>query len=150
MALGFVETRLWNRRLPRDSSTDRLFEGWVNFKWKNPCLLGQISVEINILETGDLFINGLYEAVDQTYHDVVPTFMGQADHEIIRSVATNASRHALALRVGKAVVYALGKRVRVTGQRMIFALPCRMNAYRSPPTIMKRASAPSKGRLRAT
>ena len=39
-----AEGRLWNRGLPRGVAWVR---GWVNFKWKNLCLLGQISVEIN-------------------------------------------------------------------------------------------------------
>ena len=64
------------------------------------------------LETGELFVNGLYEAVDRTLEDVEPGFIGQANAESICEFATNAARHALALRVGKAVVFALAKRLR--------------------------------------
>jgi hypothetical protein len=63
-----------------------------------------------IIETGDLFVNGLYEAVDRTVSDVEPEFVGQADPETIRKLVTNAARRALAFRVGKATVFALAKR----------------------------------------
>jgi hypothetical protein len=63
-----------------------------------------------IPETGVLFVNGLYEAVERTVNDVEPEFVGQADPETIRKIVVNAARRALALRVGKATVYALSKR----------------------------------------
>lgn len=63
-----------------------------------------------IVETGDLFVNGLYEAVDRTVVDVEPEFVGQVDPEKGRAFVTNAARRALAFRVGKATVYALAKR----------------------------------------
>lgn len=63
-----------------------------------------------ILETGDLFVNGLYEAVDRTLGDVEPDFVGQADPESVRALVTSAARRALAFRVGKATVFALAKR----------------------------------------
>jgi hypothetical protein len=63
-----------------------------------------------IMETGDLFVNGLYEAVDRTVIDVEPEFVGQTEAEKVREVVTNAARRALAFRVGKATVYALAKR----------------------------------------
>ena len=63
-----------------------------------------------IHETGDLFVNGLYEAVDRTIADIEPEFAGQADPEKIRTLVTSAARRALAFRVGKATVYALAKR----------------------------------------
>jgi hypothetical protein len=63
-----------------------------------------------IPETGDLFVNGLYEAVDRTLADVEPEFTGQIEPEALRSLITRAARHALAFRVGKATVYALAKR----------------------------------------
>ncbi len=63
-----------------------------------------------IVETGDLFVNGLYEAVDRTVEDVEPEFVGQTDPEKIREVVISAARRALAFRVGKASVYALAKR----------------------------------------
>lgn len=64
-----------------------------------------------ILETGDLFVNGLYEAVARTLEDVEPEFVGQADPETIRDILTKAARRQLAFRVGKAVVFALAKRL---------------------------------------
>jgi hypothetical protein len=63
-----------------------------------------------IMETGDLFVNGLYEAVDRTVADVEPEFIGQTEPEKIRELVTSAARRALAFRVGKATVYALAKR----------------------------------------
>jgi hypothetical protein len=63
-----------------------------------------------IPETGVLFVNGLYEAVERTVNDVEPEFVGQADPEAISKIVVNAARRALALRVGKATVYALSKR----------------------------------------
>jgi hypothetical protein len=63
-----------------------------------------------IPETGDLFVNGLYEAVDRTVADVEPEFTGQIEPETLRSLVTKAARHALVFRVGKATVYALAKR----------------------------------------
>jgi len=63
-----------------------------------------------IYETGDLFVNGLYEAVDRTVADIEPEFAGQADPEKVRELVTSAARHALVYRVGKATVFALAKR----------------------------------------
>jgi hypothetical protein len=63
-----------------------------------------------IVETGDLFVNGLYEAVDRTVEDVEPEFIGQTEPEKIREAVISAARRALAFRVGKASVYALAKR----------------------------------------
>ena len=65
-----------------------------------------------IMETGDLFVNGLYEAVDRTVADIEPEFTGQIEPETLRSLVTGAARHALAFRVGKATVYALAKRAK--------------------------------------
>jgi hypothetical protein len=62
------------------------------------------------IDTGDLFVNGLYEAVTRTLDDVEPEFTGQADSETIRNLTLSAARHSLAYRVGKAVVFALAKR----------------------------------------
>lgn len=63
-----------------------------------------------IPETGDLFVNGLYGAVDRTLADIEPEFTGQIEPESLRSLVTRAARHALVFRVGKATVYALAKR----------------------------------------
>jgi hypothetical protein len=63
-----------------------------------------------IVETGDLFVNGLYEAVDRTVADIEPEFIGQAEPERVREFVIGAARRALAFRVGKATVYALAKR----------------------------------------
>jgi hypothetical protein len=61
-------------------------------------------------QTGELFVNGLYEAVDRTVADIEPEFAGQLEPEKIRALVTSAARRALAFRVGKATVYALAKR----------------------------------------
>ena len=63
-----------------------------------------------IVETGDLFVNGLYEAVDRTLADIEPEFAGQTEPEKVRELVTTAARRSLAFRVGKATVYALAKR----------------------------------------
>jgi hypothetical protein len=63
------------------------------------------------IETGTLFINGLYEAVERTIGDIEPEFAGQGDPESIRTLITNAARRAMAFRVGKATVFALAKRL---------------------------------------
>jgi hypothetical protein len=63
-----------------------------------------------ILETGDLFVNGLYEAVTRTLEDVEPEFVGEGDPETVRDLIIAAARRHLARRVGKATVFALAKR----------------------------------------
>jgi len=63
------------------------------------------------IETGTLFINGLYEAVDRTIDDIEPEFVQQGDPESIRALVTNAARRAMIYRVGKATVFALAKRL---------------------------------------
>lgn len=62
------------------------------------------------VEVGQLFINGLYEAVDRTVTDLLPEFIGAADEEALRSELVLASQNAMAFRVGKATVFALAKR----------------------------------------
>lgn len=64
-----------------------------------------------IVETGVLFVNGLYEAVDRTVEELEPEFAGQADAETVRRLLIEGARRALAYRVGKATVFALAKRV---------------------------------------
>jgi hypothetical protein len=63
-----------------------------------------------IVETGVLFVNGLYEAVDRTVADVEPEYVGQADAEHLRELMVTAARNLMAFRVGKATVFALAKR----------------------------------------
>ena len=63
-----------------------------------------------IHETGDLFVNGLYEAVDRTIADIEPEFAVHMEPEKVRALITSAARRELARRVGKATVYALAKR----------------------------------------
>ena len=62
------------------------------------------------VETGDLFVNGLYEAIERTVADIEPEFAGQAESETVRTLITAAARRAMAFRVGKATVFALAKR----------------------------------------
>jgi hypothetical protein len=65
-----------------------------------------------IQQTGVLFVNGLYEAVDRTLDDVEPEYVSQqGDPEALRTTMINAARNAMAYRVGKATVFALAKRV---------------------------------------
>jgi hypothetical protein len=63
-----------------------------------------------IIQTGVLFVNGLYEAVDRTIADIESEYVGQADPEALRSIMVTAARNAMAFRVGKATVFALAKR----------------------------------------
>lgn len=63
-----------------------------------------------IIETGDLFVNGLYEAVERAIDDLEPEFVGHSDPETVRKLVLNAARRSMAFRVGKAVVFALAKR----------------------------------------
>jgi hypothetical protein len=63
-----------------------------------------------IIETGDLFVNGLYEAVNRSVEDIEPEFTGHGDPELIRNLIVSAARRQLAFRVGKATVFALAKR----------------------------------------
>ena len=60
--------------------------------------------------TGDLFVNGLYEAIDRTVTDIEPEFAGQTDAVTVRKLITSAARRAMAFRVGKVTVFALAKR----------------------------------------
>jgi hypothetical protein len=63
-----------------------------------------------IVETGVLFVNGLYEAVDRTVADLEPEYVGQTDAEHLRGLMVTAARNLMAFRVGKATVFALAKR----------------------------------------
>jgi hypothetical protein len=63
-----------------------------------------------IIETGDLFVNGLYEAVERSIDDLEPEFAGHSDVETVRRIVLSAARRSMAFRVGKAVVFALAKR----------------------------------------
>jgi hypothetical protein len=56
-----------------------------------------------IAETGVLFVNGLYEAVDRTVAEIEPEYVGQAEPEALRELLVTAARNAMAFRVGKAV-----------------------------------------------
>lgn len=63
-----------------------------------------------VRETGELFVNGLYEAVERSIGDTEGEFTGDVDPETVRRILTNAARWAMAYRVGKATVFALAKR----------------------------------------
>ena len=67
-------------------------------------------VAIFYASTGQLFVNGLYEAIDRTVEEVEPEYVGQLDPEATRRIVIEAARHAMAFRVGKATVFALAKR----------------------------------------
>jgi hypothetical protein len=61
-------------------------------------------------QTGYLFVNGLYDAVDRTVEAIEAEFLGQADDEAVRKSVVDGARYAMAFRVGKATVFALAKR----------------------------------------
>src|SRR5262249_2686120 len=63
-----------------------------------------------IIETGDLVVNGLYEAGQRSLNDLEPEFVGPSDAETVRRAVLSAARRSMAFRVGKAVVFALAKR----------------------------------------
>jgi hypothetical protein len=63
-----------------------------------------------VIETGELFVNGLYEAGDRTVGDTEPEFASEADAEAVHTSVIDAARTKMAYRVGKAVVFALAKR----------------------------------------
>jgi hypothetical protein len=45
-----------------------------------------------IVQTGVLFVNGLYEAVDRTITEVEPEYVGQGDPETVRNRGGKLSR----------------------------------------------------------
>jgi hypothetical protein len=49
-----------------------------------------------IQETGALFVNGLYEAIDRTIADVEPLYAGQGDPEVLRKSMITSARKAMA------------------------------------------------------
>jgi hypothetical protein len=63
-----------------------------------------------IVQTGVLFVNGLYEAVDRTVTDVEPEYIGKTDPDVLREIMVTEARNAMAFRVGKGTVFALAKR----------------------------------------
>lgn len=65
---------------------------------------------IFVRETGELFVKGLYEAVERSIGDTESEFVGEADAEVVRRALTDAARWAMAYRVRKATVFALAKR----------------------------------------
>lgn len=62
-------------------------------------------------DSQELFINGLYSVVDRMATELEPEFVGSADPEEIREAIIRASRKCMAFRVGKAVCFALSKRL---------------------------------------
>ena len=96
---------------PEGSTTTSLYE--VYEKLENPEDVldkGLHRRAALFVETGDLFVNGLYEAIERTVADIEPEFAGQAESETVRTLITAAARRAMAFRVGKATVFALAKR----------------------------------------
>jgi hypothetical protein len=59
----------------------------------------------------ELFINGLYPVVERMAAELENEFTGTADPEEVREAALRASRKCMAFRVGKAVCFALSKRL---------------------------------------
>ena len=71
-------------------------------------LLGKAALYVP--ETGQLFVNCLYEAVDAMASEISVLFPDEDDSETVRELAVEAARRAVMLEVGKAVVFALSKR----------------------------------------
>lgn len=63
-----------------------------------------------IKETNELFINGLYEAIDRTFCELEPEFINDNDQESTRAIILEQARIAMSFRVGKTVVFAMAKR----------------------------------------
>lgn len=63
-----------------------------------------------VQETGQLFVNCLYDAVVNMLGEIEVRFAEADDPEIVRELATDAARRAIMLQVSKAVVFALAKR----------------------------------------
>jgi hypothetical protein len=59
----------------------------------------------------ELFVNGLYPAVQRMANELEPEFVGEGDPEQVREAVVRASRKSMAYRVGKVVCYALSKRL---------------------------------------
>lgn len=59
----------------------------------------------------ELFVNGLYSAVERMALELEREFAGSADPEEVRDAAVRASRKSMAFRVGKVVCFALSKRL---------------------------------------
>lgn len=58
-----------------------------------------------------LFVNGLYSVVDRMAAELEQEFIGSGDPDEIRKAAVRAARKSMAFRVGKAVCFALSKRL---------------------------------------
>jgi hypothetical protein len=62
-------------------------------------------------ESQEIFVNGLYPAVDRMASELEAAMAGQGDAEERREIILTASRKSMAFRVGKAVCYAISKRL---------------------------------------
>ncbi len=58
-----------------------------------------------------IFVNGLYSVSERMAVDLNKELTGLAEPETIRAISLKASRHFMAFRVGKAVCYAISKRL---------------------------------------
>ncbi len=58
-----------------------------------------------------IFVNGLYSVSERMASDLNNELIGQSDPEILRGICLKASRRYMAFRVGKAVCYAISKRL---------------------------------------
>jgi hypothetical protein len=63
-----------------------------------------------VQETGQLFVNCLYDAVGNMVGEIEVRVADETDADLVRELATEAARRAIMLQVGKAVVFALAKR----------------------------------------
>jgi hypothetical protein len=63
------------------------------------------------LETGELFVNMKYAAIEEMRQMLEDEYAGTADPEILRGMTFEKSRRAMIMRVGRTVVFALAKQL---------------------------------------
>ncbi|MBN36528.1 MAG: hypothetical protein CMM46_17460 [Rhodospirillaceae bacterium] len=62
-------------------------------------------------DSQEIFVNGFYPAVDRMATELEAELAGEGDAEVRRTAIIMASRRSMAFRVGKAVCYAISKRL---------------------------------------
>ena len=62
-------------------------------------------------DSQEIFVNGLYQAVNRMASELEIHLVGKGEGELVRSAALQASRRAIAKCVGKGVVHAISKRL---------------------------------------
>ena len=62
-------------------------------------------------DSQEIFVNGLYPAVNRMATELGNLLVGKGEAELVRSIALTASRRTIAFSVGKAVCFAISKRL---------------------------------------